>query len=522
MAEKHVFSLFFLILLFIPQFLSAQITFMPGEPEIDDLRSIYQEAGKLFPTTDFPLSKDRLAAYAENLRRKAVPPHVQELLDEYLEALDYAPDQLTLSVPLRLTYEHYFRTKEEWLDFNRLFTNLDPFFDVRMSFAKEDKAGFDVYALLEREYWGFSMNNLFESREGNPMAVENRLVRKGYLWYNFDPLSVVFGRNGIHLGPLRNSIMPSSNLPFIDNIRLKLPLGPISMDLTIATLEHREASGSGDVDLTDTGYTFYQNLIFLAIHRFELSLDFLRIGVAGQCLYVREKNGFTLADFFPVFSWHQSDIRPNNMCLVVDADAVLFPGFRIMAQYGFDDINAAATGSRDEPIPTIDAGIFGVEYTNYLPFGLLSLYAEAGFTHYLWGNYENDHALGRAMYRIALDGGTRYLPLTSPYGPGTVWINTEAGLLDWFGFSSSVYVNQLFENPAAELTISYEESKTVQTTPMIGTTIIGMNFDFHGIKYVTFTAEPAIYIREDSTWMEFTLGVSAHIEPAAHFHLKGY
>ena len=62
-------------------------------------------------------------------------------------------------------------------------------------------------------------------------------MSKGYLWYNFDPLQVEFGRDVVHFGPLRSSLLPSDRLPFMDLLRLTLPLGRLSMDLMISSLE---------------------------------------------------------------------------------------------------------------------------------------------------------------------------------------------------------------------------------------------------------------------------------------------
>ena len=41
--------------------------FLPGSPEVDQLVTIYQEAGRVFPTTSFPVSKTELARFAEGL-----------------------------------------------------------------------------------------------------------------------------------------------------------------------------------------------------------------------------------------------------------------------------------------------------------------------------------------------------------------------------------------------------------------------------------------------------------------------
>lgn len=104
-----------------------------------------------------------------------------------------------------------------------------------------------------------------------------------------------------------------------------------------------------------------------------------------------------LGDFFPVFSWHQSDFAPNNLCLVFDADLVPFPEFRVMFQYGLDDINIIFAGVADEPIPTIDGLIFGLEYTRQLPFAGFTAYGEIGYTHYLWGSYNNTVSMARSI-----------------------------------------------------------------------------------------------------------------------------
>ena len=89
----------------------------------------------------------------------------------------------------------------------------------------------------------------------------------------------------------------------------------------------------------------------------------MRAAVTGMGIFVRPNNAFALADFFPVSSWHAAQNRPFNLSLVFDLEAALFPGFRVMAQFGFDDVNAADLfGVGDAPIPTIPAAIAGFEF----------------------------------------------------------------------------------------------------------------------------------------------------------------
>ena len=109
--------------------------------------------------------------------------------------------------------------------------------------------------------------------------------------------------------------------------------------------------------------TFRTNIIFANLHRFEYDFGRVRAAVTGLGIFVRENNAFALADFFPVSSWHATQYRPFNLSLVFDLEAALFPGFRVMAQFGFDDVNASDLfGVGDAPIPTIPAAIVGCEY----------------------------------------------------------------------------------------------------------------------------------------------------------------
>jgi hypothetical protein len=410
-----------------------------------------------------------------------------------------------LGIISEFSVEGYLWTGNRWEDFYHLHLEQSPLWEITLSYSMDDKAAFFIQAFLKREYLGLSHHNLPAVLPNNPVALENRQVSLGYLWYNFNPLELTFGRNRIHYGPLKSSLLPSSRLPFIDMLRFKLPLGALTMDLVIATLENRQAVG--DVTPGAPAYDFKKSIIFSNIHRFEYNFGFLRAGVTGIALYVRENNAFVLADFFPVFSWHSSDIVPNNMNLICDFDAVLFPGFRMMLMYGFDDINTTGIGVVDSGIPTIDACIWGIEYSRKLPFARLILYGENGYTHYLWGNFDDDVALARAIYRLALDQGTRILPLTSPFGPGAIWFLGDIALEDWRGFSSSFFFELVFKNPMASLvTTSYEKSETIKNAPKEGTLSLGFDLCYHGLSFLDIYARPVFYYRTGQRWFELTLG----------------
>jgi hypothetical protein len=125
-------------------------------------------------------------------------------------------------------------------------------------------------------------------------------VAQGYLWYNFDPLQLQLGRDVVHFGPLRSSLLPSGRLPFMDLLRL-------TMDFMISSLENVRALEEAGVDEDPAGLG----------HSFA--------AVSGLCVFAREDNAFVASDFFPVFSWHAGDVKPNNLSLIFDLEAVLFP-----------------------------------------------------------------------------------------------------------------------------------------------------------------------------------------------------
>jgi len=198
--------------------------------------------------------------------------------------------------------------------------------------------------------------------------------------------------------------------------------------------------------------------------------------------------------------------------LIFDLDAVLFPGFRVMAQLGFDDISTKGLGIGDSDIPTIFAGIAGLQYTRALSFATLDLYAEAGYTHYLWGSFNDKWYLGRAIYRLELDRDTHALPLTSPFGPGTVWASFEAALEDWAGFTARLAAELVFRNPQASLTGAYAASGSVAAADLEGTLRVGGELAFHRWKWWEAYAEPVFFYRDSGSWFELALGAAVELD----------
>jgi hypothetical protein len=501
--------------------LPAQVTYVPDSPEVLALKSLYLRAGRAFPSAGFPLSEHSLAGFARSLADLAGDPAIQQEAGAYLQELGYAEGVTELALVNRFTLEGYARigspASPDWVHEH---LERAPLWKLGMSWARLDKAAFFIEAYLRRQYFGgLTYWNLPGSEEGNPVALENDQLGKGFLWYNAGPLQIKFGRDQVHFGPLRTALLPSSRLPFLDQLRLVLPVGSLTMDLMISSLQNRKAVGDLTLpfptDPEAADIRFRTNTIFANLHRFEYDFGRVRAAVTGLGIFVRENNAFALADFFPVSSWHATQYRPFNLSLVFDLEAALFPGFRVMAQFGFDDVNASDLfGVSDASIPTIPAAIAGFEYQRRLSRADLELYGELGYTHYLWGNFDDERRaiLARAIYRLFLDGGTRLMPLTSPYGPGAIWTNLEAAWRWRGGLYTSLFVELLFRNPNVDLvSIDYYANDPALNAlaNKTGTLKLGIQARIRPWKWLELYSRPVLSLDSAGASLEVTLGGTA-------------
>ncbi len=509
-------SLAVLLLLAVLTPLTAQVNYLPESPEVLALKSLYLQAGLAFPSADFPLSERSLAAFARRLGERAQDPEVRRQAEAYLQGLGYAEGVTELAFVNRATVESYARAgTQDSSDWVHEYLERAPLWKLDMSWARLDKAAFFVEAHLSREYLGdLPYWNLPARLKNNPVALENDQLSKGFVWYNAGPLQIELGRDQVHFGPLRSALLPSSRLPFLDLLRLVLPVGNLTMDLMISSLQNRRAVPE-DVDTSASpDITFGQNIIFVNQHRFQYDFGRVRAAVTGLGVFARPNNAFALADFFPVSSWHATQYRPFNLILVFDLDAALFPGFRVMAQFGLDDVNASDLfGVGDAPIPTIPAAIAGFEFERRFSGGGLELYGELGYTHYLWGNFddENNAVLARAIYRLFLDHGTRLMPLTSPYGPGTIWSNLEAAWRWPRGLYTSLFAELLFRNPDVDLihTPYLKDAALNALANKTGTLKLGLEARWRPWKWLELYGRPALSMGSAGTGLEVVLGGTA-------------
>lgn len=272
--------------------------------------------------------------------------------------------------------------------------------------------GFLLHADFYDKTPGWHATTLLWPNSTSAVPLESHFLTKSLLWYDFHPLQIEIGRDRVHIGPLDHSLILSDAVPFLDMIRGTISGGPWTLDWLIATPETRTEGGGTDVQTT----------VLYNSHRLEYRADTWSWAVSENYIVHRDAGGpFVLADVMPVGITHQLDINPNNNCLLFDGQWVPASGFRVMGQFGFDDIDGRTIGLPDNPVPTIWAFLFGTEWQGNYADGTVRIYGEVGMTHYLWGNFGDPAA--RADYLIVQDGRTESMPLTSPYGPGTAWIN---------------------------------------------------------------------------------------------------
>lgn len=288
----------------------------------------------------------------------------------------------------------------------------------------------------ERGHWGLLLHaDYYDSTPGwhpstlilpssfGAFPLEAHFLTRSWLWYDFHPLQLEIGRDQVHWGPLDHSLLVSDAVPFLDMVRGSIGGGPWSLQWILATPETRTSGGG--VNLSD-----FQLVNF---HRLEYRADTWAWAASERYIVHRPAGPFVLADVFPLSVMHQLDFVPNNNSLNFDGEWVPAPGYRLMGQLAFDDIDATSVGWPDNPVPTIWAFILGGEWQGTVKGDPLRLYAELGMTHYLWGNFDDPQA--RALYLLLLDRRTETMPLSSPYGPGAAWVNLSAR---WFSGPFSV------------------------------------------------------------------------------------
>ena len=443
------------------------------DPEMLNLIHICRRMGKVLPFSSFPVHGSDILDFADFLLQDKSASRLNEtdraLLEELIDGFEkQRKGEIILKGALAAAYEHRFSAGaftiegEEVpnaIDVHRAYLDFSPVLGLDAAvgtFKGIWIAGrFELRPSWENDY--SPMNNFFTK-----VDINYDIVNKGILAWNGKYVNLSVSRNSVHWGnPQGSTLYPSALLPHLDHVDMNVPLGPFSFDYMFATVMPKR-SKFRDVDSwIDRDYPFPEypvrdpknplgdyfgflrdrsdvnpSVILMAAHRLQWNFGRVKAGVGGTIVYARSNNQFLVTDFLPVIVYHNSDSVPNNLALLLDAEWLIVPGLSLSLMVGFDDINAQSFGLPDGQIPTIPGAVLQLEYSLNSKKIFQSYLLETGYTHYLWGNfaYTDDPKewygvhLARAIYRYTPDKYAVLLPLTSPYGPGSLWGKLKADI----------------------------------------------------------------------------------------------
>lgn len=538
--------------------LQAHVTYMPASPEVRALAELYSQAGMVFPSASFPLAKRDLVRFA--LELEDARPRMTGQVGEFLEMVDFRPGEVTIGAILDIDFQSYLRSSgAQWinadeddedfggkdtLDFYRRYLAMPDFLSLALHGEEDDTGGVYIRAGVRRRYERGELldTNFLEFHPDRLVRADNYFIRRGYWYHYLGDLDVTLGRNALHLGaPGHSTFMASDRLPHVDALSMRYRLGPFQITSISATLDNRRAQGEPDTSewgASTTGWTngvtpntsdggwpgdrlgFGQSIIYYGVHRLDYTRERVRLGVASQQFVARENNAFHLGDIFPVFSWHNTDVGPHNMSLIMDISWAVRPGVELHFQAGYNDIDAEElAGIPDDPIPTIDAYLGAVSWN--LPWGERRFRgtAEVGYTHFLWGNFydynqEKGNYLARGVYRFRTHG-VYMMPMTSPYGPGVTWTRWNMELAG-FGQAALGLDVEILSRKDPELvnlvdTVYDPEDNDYSVYEDASRELIwrvAPRVTYTHPRWGSFFLEPSLHGWEDDVWAELTLGGS--------------
>lgn len=443
---------------------------------------------------------------------------------------------------LDLEYQHRLRTEEHivetstiknGIDLMRSFFDRPPFARLFLQGSSPDGFGASGEIALRDQWTGdyFRMNNLpVVGVAGDPVSFENFFISKASVYYESPAFNFHFGREKPNYnGILYGGLLPGTRLPYLDAVKASGTMGRMKIDWMVATIQAlRSWEGAGaDVEpnhvVPPTTIAYYgfetdtnPTTIVEGMNRFSWDLGRFSFGLTDHVMMARRNNRFYITDFIPVISRHQAGVSQTNNSMLLDLAWEPLDGLRLAAQAGFDDINANFMGVGDTGSPTIDAYVAGIDYRSATALGPIHIKSEAGYTHWLWGNYDgkeiqpNDqNPFLRFQYRYSADSGGLLLPLTSPYGPGAVW-GSLSGMLELreLGLELGLDFLYLSKNSDANL-ITTEVINNTTTSGASRIQFISMALPLlwrSGFWEVS--VRPELNVVDGDLWFELWLGAS--------------
>ncbi len=491
---------------------------MPDNKEVRLIDIYYTKAGLTLPENSYPVNRNTLIKWAEDLsRNKNLSSALQVQLDEFINKLSIQGGSETGEIDWSAGYEQYLRTEDHSENVAQDYLSELPLSVFGGSFVNYEYGGVCLELILKREYSAYPENNFFISKPGNPVALENQIVSKGYAFYSNDFLEMIIGRIPSHYGdPNFNSLMANKNLPFLDQVKLEMNIAGFRLEYYLASLENRRAAE--DIDLSGTRFIWGENSIWTTMHRLVYSFDTFTMSLAEQSFLSRVNNQLYIGDITPISVLHNTWLSNINISIFTDFTWAVIPGLELYYQLGIDDINASDVfGISDSDIPTIDAHIFGIYHAGDIAGHPYSVKLEIGSTHYLWGSIDESDPLEEAIYRVYLDDGNILIPFSSPYGPGAIWAELDSEISTEFGLSGGLFFNYLNKNTLADLvTTPYARNDEVMAdAPRTNRFEFGANINYNLFDLIDLYAKPAVLFSytddngsasERLSWFECTIG----------------
>lgn len=417
-------------------------------------------------------------------------------------------------------------TVKTGIDLERAFFGRSPFARIEMGYGRAE----GLSLALECEFrptwsgdWG-KADNLPGAGKGEPLGIENFFLTRGVLAYRMGGSFISLGRDQPDYdGTLRGSLLPGRRLPFLDALRARGKMGSFTLDWMAATIQALPSWDGVDVDpnagvgaaapVYDWEYGVEPTIIVEVLNRFSWVFGDFVLGVSDHAMLARRNNRFYWTDFLPVSSRHQTAVAGTNNSMVLDLTWRPLPTLSLRAEAGFDDISASSFGVEDTGSPTIDAYVLGASYGENLAAGAIDARLELGYTQYLWGNYEggeikpNDqNPFLRFQYRYLVDSGDALLlPLTSPYGPGALWLEAAGGFEPRkSNFRFGIELLLLRKNTEANLiTTAVLNNSTTASAPTFLYTRIALPCRMR-FGEAEFCVSPTLHLRDSEPYPEAT------------------
>ncbi len=470
-----------------------------GDDYVIVLSRLYRLSGVPFPTVAFPVSTAWLYEAAKELKGRA-PKDLSPAIEEYAALVMPVSGELRTAFSVAFSPQSYLETSYLRDEITEKLRREKPALSMAVSGATDHGPILYTRVSAIREYGVRHPSNLTPPLPGNPIPYEFNNVYEGYLYWPIGFFSLTFGRQALELGPSpRSSTARAHSGPYLDAFRLTMDLGPIRMSHTISTIDNKEAAT--DVALPDPPrelYEFDRTQIFFNTHYFEYRFDSWRLGVGANLVVAREMNNFAMSDFFPVFSWHNANVLPRNMSAFVDATVPLARGLEIYGQASFDDIRTTGVGIGDQPIPTIPAFTVGARYSAVSGPQVWDAGLDGGYTHYLWGGYPLQEGLSRALYRLRADGQSYAFPLTSPFGPGTLFLFADVTLTRNHLLLSAAYTLLARKPDADPFATSHAESDRLASQDYAVSHRLEIEAGYAVTGGLTLSARPGLLVQGDS------------------------